>query len=55
VGHLGFTGCSFWIDPPAARWVVLLSNRVHPARSNEAIKELRPRLHDAVWQALSST
>jgi CubicO group peptidase (beta-lactamase class C family) len=48
VGHLAFTGCSLWIDPPRGRWVVLLSNRVYPTRANERIKELRPRLHDAV-------
>src|SRR5204863_1682548 len=48
VGHLAFTGCSIWIDPPRRRWAILLSNRVHPTRANEAIKQLRPRLHDAV-------
>jgi CubicO group peptidase (beta-lactamase class C family) len=52
VGHLGFTGCSLWIDPPRARWVVLLSNRVHPTRANDAIKAFRPVLHDAVVAAL---
>lgn len=52
VGHLGFTGCSLWIDPPRARWVVLLSNRVNPTRANERIKELRPRIHDAIVAAL---
>jgi hypothetical protein len=52
VGHLGFTGCSLWIDPPRARWVVLLSNRVCPSRANERIKRFRPRLHDAVIEAL---
>lgn len=52
VGHLGFTGCSIWIDPPRARWVVLLSNRVHPTRANEAIKQLRPAIHDAIVAAL---
>ncbi|HEX4461712.1 MAG TPA: serine hydrolase domain-containing protein [Polyangia bacterium] len=52
VGHLGFTGCSLWIDPPRARWVVLLSNRVHPTRANEQIRQLRPALHDAVVAAL---
>ena len=52
VGHLGFTGCSVWIDPPRARWVVLLSNRVHPSRSNEAIKQFRPQIHDAIVAAL---
>ena len=52
VGHLGFTGCSLWIDPPRRRHVVLVSNRVYPSRASEAIKALRPRLHDAVVAAL---
>jgi serine-type D-Ala-D-Ala carboxypeptidase len=52
VGHLGFTGCSLWIDPARARWVVLLSNRVHPTRSNEAIRQFRPAIHDAIVAAL---
>ena len=52
VGHLAFTGCSMWLDPPRGRAVVLLSNRVHPTRSNERIKEFRPRLHDAIAAAL---
>jgi CubicO group peptidase (beta-lactamase class C family) len=52
VGHLGFTGCSLWIDPPRARWVVLLSNRVNPTRQNERIKQLRPLIHDAIVAAL---
>lgn len=52
VGHLGFTGCSIWIDPPRARYAVLLSNRVYPSRANEAIKRLRPALYDAIADAL---
>jgi CubicO group peptidase (beta-lactamase class C family) len=52
VGHLGFTGCSLWIDPPRARWVVLLSNRVNPTRHNERIKQFRPLIHDAIVSAL---
>jgi CubicO group peptidase (beta-lactamase class C family) len=54
VGHLGFTGCSIWIDPTRARWVILLSNRVHPTRANDAIKQLRPELHDALSIALDA-
>jgi serine-type D-Ala-D-Ala carboxypeptidase len=49
VGHLGFTGTSLWIDPAAkggARIFVLLSNRVHPTRDNDAIRRLRPRFHE---------
>jgi CubicO group peptidase (beta-lactamase class C family) len=49
VCHLGFTGCSVWIDPERDMTVVLLSNRVHPRRDNESIREFRPLLHDAIW------
>ena len=48
VGHLGFTGTSFWIDPEKELVVVLLSNRVHPNRENEKIRKFRPFFHDAV-------
>jgi CubicO group peptidase (beta-lactamase class C family) len=50
-GHTGFTGTSLWIDPERAMYVVLLTNRVHPARDNERIKEVRPAVHDAVVEA----
>ncbi len=53
VGHLGFTGTSFWMDLPRGVAVVLLTNRVHPSRSNERIKVFRPRLHDTVMAALA--
>ena len=52
VGHLGFTGCSVWLDRKQDLAVLLLSNRVHPTRSNEKIKDFRPALHDAVVEAL---
>ena len=52
VGHLGFTGCSLWIDPPRARACVFLTNRVHPSRADDRIKQLRPAVHDLVWQLL---
>lgn len=50
VGHLGFTGTSFWLDLDRDLTVVLLSNRIHPSRVNEKIKSFRPRLHDRVFQ-----
>jgi CubicO group peptidase (beta-lactamase class C family) len=53
VGHLGFTGCSLWIEPERETWVVLLSNRVHPhVPEHDRFREFRPRLHDAVLEAL---
>jgi CubicO group peptidase (beta-lactamase class C family) len=53
VGHLGFTGCSLWIDPARETWIVLMSNRVHPAvPKDERFKRFRPVLHDAIGEAL---
>ncbi len=53
VGHLGFTGTSVWLDLDRRRHVILLTNRVHPNRDNEAIRELRPLIHDRIVQALA--
>jgi len=52
-GHTGFTGTSLWIDPEKNVYVVLLTNRVHPTRENNAIKQVRPAVHDAVMSELS--
>ncbi len=52
VGHLGFTGCSVWVDPKREVEVILLSNRIHPSLGNERIKNFRPRIHDLVMEAL---
>ena len=49
-GHVGFTGTSLWIDPFCELEVIILSNRVHPTRTNTAIKTFRPRIHDAIYQ-----
>lgn len=49
-GHLGFTGTSLWIDPREELEVILLSNRVHPSRANEAIRAFRPKIHDLIYQ-----
>ncbi len=46
VGHLGFTGTSFWIDPIKGCIAVLLSNRVYYGRDNWKIREFRPAFHD---------
>ena len=50
--HLGFTGCSWVIDPPRGRVIALLTNRVHPTRETQIYREHRPRIHDAVIAAL---
>ncbi len=52
VGHLGFTGVSIWLDVAREITVLLFTNRVHPDRGNNAIKQFRPLLHDAVMGEL---
>lgn len=53
IGHTGFTGTSLWIDGEKDLFVVLLTNRVHPVRTNEAIFQLRPAFHNAVVRELT--
>ncbi len=52
IGHLGFSGCSLWIDLNAAVAVVLLTNRTWPDRGSQLIREVRPAFHDCVRKAL---
>lgn len=64
VGHLGFTGCSLWVAPRQGVIVAFLANRVHPYVEGgsvpgapdtpryRALRALRPRLHEAVIDAL---
>ena len=54
IGHLGFTGTSFWLDPEKNVGIVLLTNRVHPSRKNSKIKQFRPFFHDRVMEKLFS-
>ncbi len=51
-GHLGYTGTSLWIDPEHQLSITLLTNRTWPDCKNEAIKQVRPALHDGIIEAL---
>lgn len=51
-GHLGYTGTSLWIDPVRQLSITLLTNRTWPDCSNQAIKQVRPKFHDAVIEAI---
>ena len=53
IGHTGFTGTSLWIDTERDLYVVLLTNRVCPSRTNDAIFRVRPAFHDAVMAAFA--
>jgi CubicO group peptidase (beta-lactamase class C family) len=52
IGHLGYSGCSFWIDLDARVAIVLLTNRTWPDRQSQLIKTVRPAFHDAIREAL---
>jgi serine-type D-Ala-D-Ala carboxypeptidase len=54
IGHLGFTGCAMWLDPPRGRYVVLLTNRVHPSRDLPGILPFRRAVMDAVVRELDA-
>ncbi|HEU5458800.1 MAG TPA: serine hydrolase domain-containing protein [Terracidiphilus sp.] len=55
IGHLGFSGCSLWIDLEKQLAVALLTNRTWPQRENQLIREVRPAFHDALLQAWFSS
>lgn len=51
-GHLGFTGCSLWIDRDARLSIALLTDAVACERPALAWRAVRPRVHDAVAHTL---
>ena len=54
-GHLGYTGTSLWIGPARQLSITLLTNRTWPDGGAQSIKEVRPKLHDAIAEALGAT
>src|SRR6266700_4496657 len=54
-GHLGYTGTSLWIDPERQLSVTFLTTRTWPDCKNEAIKQVRPQIHDTIIEALEKS
>jgi CubicO group peptidase (beta-lactamase class C family) len=52
IGHLGYSGCSLWIDRRDNLAVVLLTNRTWPHRESQLIRSVRPAFHNALRKAL---
>ncbi len=50
IGHLGFTGTSFWFDPDKDLFVSILSNRTFPDRNNVSFNKYRPIIHDLIYK-----
>ncbi len=51
-GHSGYTGTFVWADPEANLLVILLTNRVHPYRSQRKLytMSIRPAIHDQCYK-----
>lgn len=54
VGHTGFTGTIFWIDPDEELIYVFLTNRVNPSRVNPAFAKsgIRSKIFTQIYRAL---
>lgn len=53
-GHYGFTGTMFWVDPAEDIIYILLTNRVYPNRSIDALgrESTRTKCQEAVYEAI---
>lgn len=49
-GHTGFTGTSLMINPSQGLAAILLTNRVHPVRSNTLLIHKRASFYDLAWE-----
>ena len=54
LGHLGFTGTSFWIDPQHATYAVLLTNRTITARLVPDFNQFRQQVYSALQTYLTT-
>ncbi|MBR5638695.1 MAG: serine hydrolase [Muribaculaceae bacterium] len=54
VGHTGFTGTCYWIDPKNDMIYIFLSNRVCPTRDNPAFSRVsaRSHIHSLLYQSI---
>ena len=52
IGHLGYTGTSFWIDLVQKVIVVVLTNRVIYDKDSFKIRKFRPLLHNEILKML---
>lgn len=53
-GHTGYTGTSVWCDKDRKIIVILLTNRVYPTRNNYGIRDIRPEIHNAAIEIVTS-
>jgi len=51
IGHSGYTGTSFWVDPALDLFVIFLSNRNHPFSTGK-VTDVQAQVTDAAVRAL---
>jgi CubicO group peptidase (beta-lactamase class C family) len=54
IGHTGFTGTSAWVHERTGVQSILLSNRVHPARTDSRWINSRLEFHKILWEELGA-
>ena len=54
IGHTGFTGTCFWVDPKNDMIYIFLSNRVSPTRNNPNFGRIsaRSHIHSLIYRAI---
>ena len=55
MGHLGFTGTAFWVQPNLGRYAVLLTNRVASGRISAEIQPFRGRIMELIENILETS
>lgn len=52
LGHLGFTGCAFWVLPQTSSYVVFLTNRVYKSRLSPEFSWCREKIFSIAHKLL---
>lgn len=52
IAHTGFTGTSVYINLVNKSFIILLTNRIHPSRENQNIKEVRERSREIFFKSI---
>ncbi len=54
IGHMGFTGTAFWVDPLKLTYGIFLTNRIVSGRRSPRIKEVRREVFSQFQQVLDA-
>ena len=53
LGHFGFTGCAFWVDPATWDFLIFLTNRVLYSRVSSEFNGIRKEVFSKITESLS--